>query len=106
MLRNLTPAQATVIAALISAAVAVVIGILNNRSQRKRFADEIRKRDTERDIERAKADAVRDARLEMWMTQVDKKLDTHNGYAERFAEIGEDIAVIKNDIKTLYKAKE
>lgn len=102
MLRNLTPAQATVIAALISAAVAVVIGILNNRSQRKRFADEIR----ERDIERAKADAVRDAKLEMWMTQVDKKLDTHNGYAERFAEIGEDIAVIKNDIKTLYKAKE
>ena len=52
------------------------------------------------------AEAVRDAKLEVWMATVDKKLDTHNGYAERFAEIGENIAVIKNDIKTLYKKGE
>ena len=28
-----------------------------------------------------------------------------NGYAAMFSEISKDIAVIKNDIKTLYKAK-
>jgi len=29
----------------------------------------------------------------------------HNGYAEKISEIQTDIAVIKNDIKTLYKQK-
>ena len=50
-------------------------------------------------------DAVRAARLEDRLSAIEKKIDIHNGYAERFAEIGTDIAVIKNDIKTLYKAK-
>ena len=50
-------------------------------------------------------DAVRDARLEDRLKAVEHKLDVHNGYAEKFSEIGTDIAVIKNDIKTLYKEK-
>lgn len=53
--------------------------------------------------DRETAEAVRDAKLELRLQSVEKKLDLHNGYAERFAEIGADIAVIKNDIKTLYK---
>lgn len=54
--------------------------------------------------EKRKTDeAVRDARLEDRLSAVEKKLDIHNGYAERFAEIGTDIAVIKKDIKTLYE---
>lgn len=57
--------------------------------------------------EKRKVDeAVRDARLEDRLRSVEKKLDEHNGYAARFAEIQTDIAVIKNDIKTLYKTKE
>ena len=44
-------------------------------------------------------EAVRDARLEDRLASVERKLDEHNGYASRFAEIGQDIAVIKNDIK-------
>lgn len=51
-------------------------------------------------------DAVRDARLEDRLRSVERKLDEHNGYAARFSEIGMDIAVIKNDIKTLYREKE
>lgn len=51
-------------------------------------------------------DAVRDAKLDDRLAGVEKRLDTHNRYAERFSEIQTDIAVIKNDIKTLYKAKE
>ena len=50
-------------------------------------------------------EAVRDAKLEDRLKSVEKKIDIHNGYAERFAEIGADIAVIKNDIKTLYKER-
>lgn len=50
-------------------------------------------------------DAVRDARLDDRLAGVERRLDLHNGYAERFNEIQTDIAVIKNDIKTLYKEK-
>lgn len=57
--------------------------------------------------EKRKVDeAVRDARLEDRLKSVEKKLDEHNGYAQRFSTIQTDIAVIKNDIKTLYRAKE
>ena len=50
-------------------------------------------------------DAVRDARLDDRLSGVERRLDEHNGYAKRFSEISTDIAVIKNDIKTLYKEK-
>lgn len=47
-------------------------------------------------------DARRDQKQEDRLAAIERKIDVHNGYAERFAEIGTDIAVIKNDIKTLY----
>lgn len=50
-------------------------------------------------------EAVRDARLDDRLAGVEKRLDEHNHYAQKFSEIGTDIAVIKNDIKTLYKEK-
>ena len=50
-------------------------------------------------------DAVRDKGIEDRLSALERKIDIHNGYAEKFAEIGSDIAVIKNDIKTLYKEK-
>ena len=46
-------------------------------------------------------DAVRDARQEDRLTSIERKIDIHNGYAERFAEIGKDIAVIKSEIQFL-----
>lgn len=55
--------------------------------------------------DRETAEAVRDQRIEDRLEAVEKKLDEHNGYASRFSEIGADIAVIKNDIKTLYRQK-
>lgn len=57
--------------------------------------------------EKRKTDeAVRDARLEDRLKSVETKLDEHNGYAARFADIQTDIAVIRNDIKNLYRGKE
>lgn len=80
-----------VIVALITGVCSVIGQWLISRSQNEK-----------RKIE----DAIRDARLEDRLKSVEKKLDEHNGYASRFSEIGTDIAVIKNDIKTLYRAKE
>lgn len=96
---TLTPAQATVLAALLSALAAIVVGVINSRSQRRKFTDDLR----ERDVEREKAEAVRDAKLEVWMKTVDKKLDSHNGYAEKFTAFGEAIAEIRADVKNLYR---
>ena len=48
-------------------------------------------------------DAVRDDRQEDRLAAIERKLDIHNGYAEKFSEIGKDIAVIKTEIKTLYE---
>lgn len=45
---------------------------------------------------------VRDARIEDHIQSMERKIDIHNGYAEKFAEIGTDIAVIKNDIQNIY----
>ena len=96
---NLTPAQATVLAALVSALAAIVVGAINARAQRKKFTADMRARD----VEREKGEAVRNAKLEVWMESVDKKLDAHNGYADKFAKIGEDIAEIRADVKNLYR---
>ena len=96
---NLSPAQATVIAAIISAIVTLVICLINSRQQQKKMSEEMARQAEQR----RKDEAVRDAKLEMWMRGVEEKLELHNGYAQKLGEIQTDIAVIKNDIKTLYK---
>ena len=96
---NLTPAQATVIAAVISAVVTLAICLINSRQQQKKMSEEMARQEEQR----RKDEAVRDAKLEMWMRGVEEKLELHNGYAQKLGEIQTDIAVIKNDIKTLYK---
>lgn len=96
---NLTPAQATVIAAVISAVVTLFICLINSRQQQKKLSAEMARQEEQR----RKDEAVRDAKLEMWMRGVEEKLELHNGYAQKLGEIQTDIAVIKNDIKTLYK---
>lgn len=77
-----------VLAALIGAAASIVVNLINNFQQSKK---------------RAVEEAVKDERLENRLSNIEHKLDTHNGYAEKLGEIQTDIAVIKNDIKTLYK---
>lgn len=80
-----------VLVALITGICAVVGQWLISRSQ-----NEKRKVD----------DAVRDARQEDRLARIENQLRIHNSYAEKFGEIQTDIAVIKNDIKTLYRTKE
>jgi hypothetical protein len=52
---------------------------------------------------REKEEAARDARLEERLKSVEHKLDIHNGYAEKFASLGADIAELKADVKNLYR---
>lgn len=80
-----------VIVALITGVCAVVGQLIITRQQTaKRRIDE----------------AVRDAKLDDRLARIEERLDSHNSYAEKFVEFGTDIAVIKNDIKTLYKQQE
>lgn len=55
--------------------------------------------------EDAVRDAEREARQSLRLDSIEKKLDIHNGYAEKFGDIQKDIAVIRNDIKHLQKGK-
>ena len=60
-MNGLTPAAATLVAALVSAVAAIVVGVINSRSQRLKFTSDMK----DRDVEREKAEAVRDAKLQM-----------------------------------------
>lgn len=82
-----------VLAALIGAAASIVVNLITLIGQNnKRKTDE----------------AVKDERLENRLKNIEKKLETHNSYAEKLegiqrdmGEIQTDIAVIKNEVKNL-----
>lgn len=92
----------SIITALIMAIASIVCQVLINRANRRKRVEE----DAEKEKARAVAQAVKDAKLENRLSDIEEKLDRHNGYAEKLSQIGTDIAVIKNDIKTLYKQSE
>lgn len=76
-----------VLAALIGAIASIVVNVIALASQNKK---------------RAIDDAVKEERLEGRLRTIEHKLDIHNGYGDKLQSIATDIAVIKNDIKTLY----
>ena len=77
-----------IIIALITGACAVIGQWLISRQQTAK-----------RQIEEAK----RDQNLEDRISSLEKKIDIHNGYAEKFTALGTDIAVIKAEIENLSK---
>lgn len=78
-----------VIAALIGAAASIIVNLITLAGQNRK---------------RAVEEAVKDERLENRLTSIEKKLETHNSYAEKLGKIQTDVAVIKNDIQTLKNA--
>ena len=76
-------------AAIIAAGASIIVNLISNASRRKK---------------RAVDEAVKEERLQNRLASIESKLDEHNGYAKLFSQITTDIAVIKNDIKNLYKA--
>ena len=90
----------SVLTALIMAVASVACQILINRSNRKKRVAE----DAEKEKARAVEEAVKAERLENRLIGIETRLETHNGYAEKLGNIEKDVAVIKNDIKNLYKS--
>lgn len=88
----------TVLSALIGAVSAIIVQLIGAWQQKKKRAIE---------------EAIKEERLENRLKSIEKKLDTHNGYAEKLgsiqadiAEVKTNIAVMQNDIKNLYKRGE
>lgn len=74
----------TVQAALISSITSILVCFLGFWNQnRKRREEEL----------------VRDAKLELKLSSIEKKLDEHNGYAEKIGSIQTDIAYIKGKME-------
>ena len=75
----------TVLAALIGAASAIIVQLISQWQQNsKRRVDE----------------AARDAKLEERLKTIERKLDEHNGYAEKITSIQTDIAFIRGKMQT------
>ena len=76
-----------VLAALIGAIASIIVNVISANSARKK---------------RAVEEAIRETKLDSRLESIEHKLDIHNGYADKLGGIQTDIAVIRNDIKTLY----
>lgn len=75
-----------IIAALIAAIASVIGNIIVRSSERKKDA-----------IERA----ARDTRLDMKLSEIDRKLDSHNHYAERIGSVEMAIVAIKTAMESI-----
>ena len=76
--------EVTIIAALISAASAITVCIINNNANHKKLLTELEKRD-----------ALQAYRIE----QLEKKVDKHNHLVERTYHLEESVALAKEQIK-------
>lgn len=84
----------SIVVAVITGLLAVFGAYVGNVAITKKKSRE----DAIRDAERESRQAVRLDRLE-------KKVDEHNGYAQKFETIGKDIAIIKTEIEFIRKGK-
>ena len=80
-----------VIAALIGAAASIIVNLITASNQRKKRAVEDAKKETE---------------LNMRLDSIERKLDVHNGYAEKLGDIQTDIAVIKTEIEFIKEVRQ
>ena len=74
----------TVQAALISSITSIIVCFLGFWKQNQK---------------RREDDRVRDAKIDMKLSSIEKKLDEHNGYAEKIGSIQTDIAYIKGKME-------
>lgn len=85
----------TVLAAVITGAVTLSVCLINNYFQNKKWkADQ-----EEREREQKEEQAIRDAKLEMKLSSIEKKLDEHNGYADKIGSIEQNLAYIRGKME-------
>lgn len=74
----------TVLAALIGAVASIIVNLISVYQQNQKRREEQK---------------VRDAKLDMKLSSIEKKLDEHNGYAEKIGSVQQDIAFIKGKLE-------
>ena len=93
--------DSTIIVAVIAGLCSVLGSFLSNRTYKK-------KSEQERDIEEVRREMELKADLDSIKSEIadmKKKLDVHNGYAEKFNDIAVTIAEILTEIKNLKENK-
>jgi len=71
-----------------------ILGILNQLHNLRKSQDE-----------QIRSQAIRDTQLDDKLKQIDEKLQIHNSYAEKFAELTSVITEMKTDIKWIKESK-
>ena len=71
-----------------------ILGILNQLHNLRKSQDE-----------QIRNQAIRDTQLDDKLKQIDEKLQIHNSYAEKFAELTSVITEMKTDIKWIKESK-
>lgn len=74
----------TVQAALITGIVTLAVCLINNHFQNRKQKEER---------------AIRDAKLDMKLSSIEKKLDEHNGYADKIGSIEQNLAYIRGKME-------
>ena len=85
----------TVLAAVITGAVTLSVCLINNYFQNKKWKSE----QEERERKQKEEQAIRDAKLEMKLSSIEKKLDEHNGYADKIGSIEQNLAYIRGKME-------
>lgn len=75
----------TVQAALIGSITSIIVCLLGFWNQNQKRKEEMR---------------VRDAKLDLKLTNIEKKLDEHNGYADKIGSIEQNIAYIRGKLES------
>ena len=96
---NINP---SVLAALIGAAGALLVCLINNYFQNRKRKDDEAKKDQQKAYDAAKEKAE----MKAWMNSIEKeikdlvrKIDIHNGYADKIGSIEQNIAYIKGKLE-------
>ena len=87
------PVVATLIGTVVSSITGIVVAVIASDARIKK----------EKENDRI-ATALREQKQELKFEQIDKKLDEHNGYAQKFAETHDSIVALSNDVKWIKEA--
>lgn len=85
----------TVLAAMITGVVTLSVCLINNYFQNRKWKTE----QEEREHKQKEEQAIRDAKLEMKLSSIEKKLDEHNGYADKIGSIEQNLAYIRGKME-------
>lgn len=92
----------SIITAIIMAAASVICQILINRNNRNKQKEDDQKKEKERAVAEAQKEERLSARLnsiEKNLEENNRKLDIHNGYADKIGDIQQDVAYIKGKLE-------